>query len=333
MVESPMSLATNYLGFELSHPIVPGASPLTENLATVRRLEDAGAPMIVLPSLFAEQIEQRQPRRAASRPAAPPSIGLTGFPDPNYYPLSPDAYLEHIQAVKAAVGVPVVASLNGTTPGEWVRTAALMQQAGADALELNLYELAIDPQHDAAAVEARQLETVQAIKRETALPLAVKISPYYSSITHFCRRLEECGVAAVVLFNRFAQPDVDVERQRIVRIDLSTSAELPLRLRWIGVLSGRMLSSIACSGGVHSGVEVVKALLAGAHAVQIVSSLLAHGPERLTVLHRQLQQWLVDHEEESVRSLQGRMNLQRCPDPAVYTRADYVRMLHGWRSG
>jgi dihydroorotate dehydrogenase (fumarate) len=328
-----MNLATTYMGFELPHPLVPGASPQTESLDAVRRLEDAGAPLIVMHSLFEEQVvrEEVNLTRAIETPKESYAEALSYFPEPDELALGPDDYLEQVRRVKAAVGVPVIGSLNGTTPGGWLRYARLIEQAGADGLELNLYELAIEPDETGAAVERRELEVVRAVKAAVRIPVAVKLSPFYSSITNFARELDEAGADALVLFNRFYQPDIDVEQQELLRVNLSSPAELLLRLRWVGVLSGRVRPSLAVTGGVHTAIDVVKAVMAGAHVTQMVSALLRHGPDHLRQVLLDLGRWLEEHEFESLRQMQGSMSLLRCGDPASYRRANYARLLQSWR--
>jgi dihydroorotate dehydrogenase (fumarate) len=329
-----MNLATTYMGFELPHPLVPGASPLAETLDTVRRLEDAGAPLIVMHSLFEEQVvrEEVNLARAIETPKESYAEALSYFPEPDDLALGPDDYLEQVRRVKAAVGVPVIGSLNGTTPGGWLRYARLIEQAGADGLELNLYELATDPDETGAAVERRGLEVVRAVKGAVKVPVAVKLSPFYSSIANFARQLDLAGADALVLFNRFYQPDIDVEQQELLRVSLSSPAELLLRLRWVGVLSGRVRPALAVTGGVHTAVDVVKAVMAGAHATQMVSALLRHGPDHLRQVRQDLERWLQEHEFESLWQMQGSMSLLRCGDPASYRRANYARLLHSWHA-
>jgi dihydroorotate dehydrogenase (fumarate) len=329
-----MNLATTYMGFELPHPIVPGASPLAENLDTVRRLEDAGAPMIVMHSLFEEQIvrEEINLNRSIDTPTESFAEALTYFPEPADFALGPDEYLEQVRRIKAAVGVPVIGSLNGTTEGGWLRYARLIEQAGADGLELNLYELALDLDETGAEVEGRGSQVVRAVKESVRFPVAVKLSPFYSSIANFARKLDETGADALVLFNRFYQPDIDVEQQELARVNLSSPGELLLRLRWIGVLSGRIRPSLAATGGVHEATDVVKAVMAGAHVTQMVSALLRHGPDHLRQVRQNLARWLEEHEFESLRQMQGSMSLLRSSDPASYQRANYARLLQSWRA-
>ena len=329
-----MNLSTSYMGFELPHPLVAGASPMVDNLDTVRRLEDAGAAMIVMHSLFEEQLVSEELATVRSIEAAEESFpeAVTMFARPDFA-LGPDDYLEQIARLKRTVAVPVVASLNGTTEGGWLRYARLIEQAGADALELNLYELALDTRESGEAVERRGLEVVRAVKRQVSIPVAVKLSPFYSSIAHFARRLDEAGADALVLFNRFYQPDIDVERQELVRVNLSSPSELLLRVRWIGALSGRVRAALAATGGVHTALDAVKAVMAGAHATQMVSALLRHGPDYLRQVRQELALWLEEHEFESLRQMQGSMSLLRCAEPATYQRANYIKLLQSWGAG
>jgi dihydroorotate dehydrogenase (fumarate) len=329
-----MDLSTTYLGFRLAHPLIPGASPLVDSLDTVRRLEDAGAPLIVMRSLFEEQIVQEEVVTTWSieTPKESYAEALSYFPEPDEFRLGPDAYLEQLRRIKAAVSVPVVASLNGTTEGGWLAYARLIEQAGADALELNVYELATDFGQTGAQVERRALGVVHTVRQAVSIPVAVKLSPFYSSLAHFARALDDLGVGGLVLFNRFFQPDIDVEQLEVVpRAQLSTSAELLLRLRWLAILSGRVRASLAATGGVLSAVDAVKAVMAGAHAVQLVSALLQHGPGYLAEVREQLARWLEEHEYASLRQMQGSMSLLRCANPGAFERAHYLRALQGYQ--
>ena len=329
-----MDLSTTYLGFELPHPLMPGASPLVDDLDTVRRLEDAGAAAIVLHSLFEEQIEAEQlalygstERHSHSSPEA-----QSYFPGEDAFAVGPDDYLEQIRRVQAAVDVPVIASLNGVSLGGWLKYAGLMQEAGADALELNVHALATNPDESAAAIEERTLDMVRAVRDVVRIPLAIKLSPFYTSIAHFAERLDDTGLEGMILFNRFYQPGIDVEELEVRReLHLSTSEELPLRIRWLAILAPRLRASLAVTGGVHTVTDVVQAIMAGAHAVQVVSALLRHGSERLAELRRELTAWLEEHEYESLAQMRGSMNLRNCPDPQAYERANYMLMLQSWR--
>ena len=329
-----MNLSTSYMGFQLPHPLVPGASPLVDDLDTVRRLEDAGAPMVVMHSLFEEQVvrEELAVMRSLETPKESFAEALSYLPEPEEFRLGPDEYLDQVRRIKAAVAVPVIASLNGTTEGGWLRYAKLIEQAGADGLELNLYELATDLKETGERVECRDLQVVRAVKSSVKIPVAVKLSPFYSSIANFAAKLGEAGADALVLFNRFYQPDIEVEQQELLRVNLSSPSELLLRLRWIGALSGRIRPALAATGGVESVVDVVKAVMAGAHVTQMVSALLRHGPAYLERVRVDLERWLEEHDCDSLRQIQGSMSLQRCPDPAAYTRANYIRLLQSWQA-
>jgi dihydroorotate dehydrogenase (fumarate) len=329
-----MDLSTQYLGFDLPHPLMPGAGPMADDLDTVRRLEDAGAAAIVMRSLFEEQIAFEEAATFAVTETHGYSHGEAGsyFPSPDAFALGPDDYLEQIRRIKEMVGVPVIGSLNGVTPGGWLRYARLMEQAGADALELNVYTLATDAAEDARTVEDRTIDVVREMRRGVRIPLAVKLSPYYTSFANFAHRLDEAGPAGLVLFNRFWQPGIDVEELEVRReLHLSDSSELPLRLRWLAILSGNVHATLAVTGGVHTVTDVVQAVMAGAHAVQMVSALLHHGPEHLAVLRRELVQWLEEHEYGSLREMRGSMSMRTCPDPQAYERANYMLMLQSWK--
>ena len=329
-----MDLSTTYLGLRLPHPFMPGASPLSADLDLVRRLEDAGAAAIVMHSLFEEQIvaEEMAQYLAVEAPGESHAEARSYLPDPKIFALGTDGYLEHVARLKAAVSIPVIASLNGTTPASWIEYARLIEQAGADALEINIYHLATDPQETGENVERRTIEVVAAIRDALHVPLAVKLSPFYSSLANIARRLEEVGADGLVLFNRFYQPDIDVENLDVVpRLHLSSPGELLLRLRWIAILSGRYNGSIAVSGGVHGALDAVKAVMAGANAVQMVSALLRRGPEALGRVRQETERWLDEHGYESLEQMQGNMSYGRSPNPGALERANYMRVLQSWR--
>jgi dihydroorotate dehydrogenase (fumarate) len=330
-----MDLSTTYLGLKLPHPLMPGASPMVDNIDTVRQLEDAGASAIVMHSLFEEQISREQVATFVHTESHGQSFAeaLTYFPSPEAFALGPEEYLEHVRKVKQAVSVPVIGSLNGFTHGGWLDYAKLIEQAGADALELNVYFLGSDPDESGESIEERTVKMVKAIREAVRIPVAVKLSPYYTSLAQFTVQLDAAGADGLVLFNRFYQPDIDVEELQVRRqIHLSTSAELPLRLTWLALLSPRVKASLAVSGGVHNLLDVVQSVMTGAHAVQLVSCLLKRGPSHLATLKGELTQWLEEHEYHSLRQMQGSMNLEACPDPAVYERANYMLMLQSWRT-
>ena len=329
-----MDLTTNYLGFKLSSPLMPGASPLIEDLGEVKRLEDYGASAIVMHSLFEEQISGERLASIYHMEMYADSYAeaLSYFPKPDEYRLGPDQYLEQIRKIKQAVSVPVIASLNGTTVGGWTDYAKLMQQAGADALELNVYTLATDPQETGDQIEKRTIEVVRAVTQAVSIPVSVKLSPYYSSLANFAHQLDDLGVDGLVLFNRFYQPDIDIEKlEAVSSLRLSDSGELLLRLRWLAILSRKLGANLACSGGVHTPVDVIKAVMTGAHAVQVVSCLLDRGPEYLKELKEGVAQMLEKLEYSSIQQMRGNMSLARCPDPGAFERANYMRILQTWK--
>jgi dihydroorotate dehydrogenase (fumarate) len=329
-----MDLSTTYLGFKLANPLMPGASPLVDDLDNVRRLEDAGAAAIVMHSLFEEQItrEQLGDLYAVEMHEDSFAEALSYFPQPQEYRLGPDTYLEQLRKIKAAVRVPVIASLNGTSPAGWLDYAKLIEQAGADALELNVYYLATQAWETSESVERRTLESVRIVKGAVKIPVAVKLSPFYSALAHLAKQLDDGGADALVLFNRFYQPDIDVEELEVVpSLQLSDSSELLLRLRWLAILSGHIKGSLACSGGVHSPLDAVKAVMAGAHAVQLVSALLKRGPEYLSTVREGMERWMEEHEYSSITQMHASMSHQKSPNPQALERANYMKILQGWR--
>jgi len=330
-----MDLSTTYLGLRLPHPLMPGASPMVDNLDTVKRLEAAGAAAIVMHSLFEEQIVQDQLAsfHFTERHAESFAEALSYFPRPGEYALGPEQYLAQVARIKAAVSVPVIASLNGTTSGGWVGYARRIQEAGADALELNVYYLATDPQEPGETVERRTLDILRAVKQAVIIPVAVKLSPFFSSLSHFAAELDAAGADGLILFNRFYQPDIDAENLEVIpRLEFSTSAELLVRLRWLSVLSCQVRASLAITGGVHTAKDAIKAIMAGASAVQMVSELLRSGPGFLKTVLADLTHWMEEYEYESIEQMRGSMNLARSPDPAAFERANYIRVLQGWRA-
>jgi dihydroorotate dehydrogenase (fumarate) len=324
-----MDLSTRYLGFDLPHPFMPGSSPLQDDLDAVRRLEDAGAAAIVLRSLFVEQVA-RERAAGIHLDAHGPSFAEASahFPPSWSFAMTPPEYLAHVRKVKAAVHVPVIASFNVSEPGPWLDHVALIQQAGADALELNVYSVAGDPEVSAAEVEDRVVDAVRAVRRAVKIPLAVKLLPAYTSLPHLARRLELAGADALVLFNRFLHPDLNpVTRRLETAHQLSCPAELHARLRWLAVLSGRLRLSLAVSGGVKDGVDALKAVMAGADAVQMVSPLLMHGPDYLRTAREQLARFLEQQKLPSLRALKGCVSLAGAPDPGAHERAYYMTAL------
>ena len=329
-----MNLTTTYLGLKLKNPLMPGASPLVDNLDNIRRLEDAGASAIVMHSLFAEQIEGNKIAldRHVVRWEDNFAEATNFFPNTDDYAIAPDEYLGHLARIKAATRLPVIASLNGTNIGSWIEHAQHIEKAGADALELNTYFLASQRRATAAEIEQRVIEIVRAVRGGVKIPIAVKLSPFYTSLANLVGALEQEKINGVVLFNRFFQPEIDVEELLVApRLDLSTSEDLRLRLRWLGMLRDQVELSLACSGGVHSAADIVKALLAGADAVQIVAELLTRGPSRLGELFKGLTDWMEVHEYESIEQMIGALSLRNCPDSEAYERGNYLKTLQLWR--
>ncbi len=329
-----MDLTTRYLGLALKNPLVPSASPLSRSLDVIRRMEDAGAAAVVLHSLFEEQItlESSQLDHYLSYFTEAFAEALTWYPELKGYRVGPEEYLEQIRKAKEAVRIPIIASLNGSTPGGWIGYGREMQQAGADALELNPYLVAADPRRDSAAVEARLLEIVRALKSSVSIPVAIKLSPYFSATAHIAAKLAEAGADGLVLFNRFYQPDLDLEALEVVpRLVLSTSEELRLPLRWVAILYGRVLVDLALTTGVHTHIDALKGLMAGARVTMMASELLQNGVGRIGELLREMERWMEEHEYESVAQMQGSMSQIKVQDPVAFERANYIRTLQSWR--
>jgi len=329
-------LRTTYLGLELESPLVASASPLTGELETLRALEQAGAAAVVLPSLFEEQIEHEsvEVHEALEHGTHSFAEALTYFPELDDYNTGPDAYLEHLAAAKTALGIPVIASLNGVTPGGWLRYAELAQEAGADAIELNVYHVETDPYNSGAAVEDRTLRLVSRVRSSVSIPVAVKLSPYYTAFAHMAERLAEARADGLVLFNRFLQPDIDLETLAVKPgLKLSTSDELRLPLRWIAILHGRVPVSLAATSGAHTVEDVIKLLLVGADVVMLASVLLERGPGCLRELTTGLRAWLDEREYASVEQMKGSLSQIAHPDPAAFERAQYMRALISYSPG
>jgi len=321
-----MELSTNYLGFTLADPIIPGASPLADSLDSVRRLEDAGAPMVVLRSLFAEQISESRGRWFMH-----PFRYMT---NPEPFVFEPQQYLGHIQQVREALGdsVPLVASLNVAEPGRWIEFAQQIEEAGANALELNIYGIIGDVDNDATSVESSIVQMIEMLKALIKIPLAVKLYPCYTSLSHFVHRLTTVGAGGVILFNRLYQPDIDLEeKEEQPYLTLSSSSELPLRTRAVAMLHSRVSANLVVAGGVHTAQDVVKSVMCGADAVQVVSVLLQRGIEHLKVLRKEFAQWLEEHEYESLGQLSGIMSLRHFSDPAEFERKYYMQILQQWQ--
>jgi dihydroorotate dehydrogenase (fumarate) len=328
-----MNLTTRYLGLTLQSPLVAGAGPITGKLDNIRKLEDLGAGAVVLPSLFEEQIQQEQQLidRLATTGADSFAEALTYFPAPESHSIGTTGYLETIRRASQAVDIPVVASLNGITDEGWVQYARQMEEAGASAIELNIYFIATAPDLTGRAVEERYVDILQAVKRAVKIPVAVKLSPYFSAVGNMAGQLVEAGADGLVLFNRFYEPDIDLtELTLLPNLDLSTPAEIRLPLLWIGVLSGRLGASLAASTGVDSADEVVKYLLAGADVVMTTSALLRHGAGHMKVLLDGLASWLSARDLTSLDSIRGRMSQRKIADKTAFARANYIRVLQGY---
>jgi dihydroorotate dehydrogenase (fumarate) len=325
-----VDLRSRYLGLELKNPLVVSACPLTAKIETLRRLEEAGAAAAVMPSLFEEQIvrDEMEFFEYYEDPANSFGEALTYFPEIESYNPGPDAYLQSIEAAKAAVAIPVIGSLNGTSKGGWIRYARMIQDAGADALELNIYLVATDPEHTAADVEARYLDLVTAVRDSVSIPVAVKIGPFFSSLPNMARRLQVAGAKGLVLFNRFLQPDIDLETLAVApNLVLSTSDELRLPLRWIAILRGQLDISLAATSGVHAPHDVLKLLLAGADVTMTASSLYKNGPGHLRTLLDGVCAWLEEKEYVSIEQMKGSVSQQNSRDPEAFERANYVKTL------
>ncbi len=330
-----MKLETQYLGLTLPHPVIPGASPLADSLDGARRLEDAGAPAIVMRSLFEEQIHLETGAATRDVEAFEESYpeALSYFPHIDDFELGPNQYLNHISGLKEAVDLPIIASLNGFTKGGWIDCARQMQEAGASALELNLYRLATESGESAEELEKDAADLVSSVRESVHIPLAVKLSPFYTALPHFVGRLADAGADAVVIFNRFYQPDIDPEELDVTpALKLSDSSELRMRLRWLAILAGQNPTmKLAASGGVHTGIDAVKAIMAGADVVQVVSALLLHGLGQLRAILTDIEAWMEEHDYTDIEQLRGSMSLQHCPDPTAFERANYMRVLQSWK--
>jgi dihydroorotate dehydrogenase (fumarate) len=325
-----IDLSTDYLGLKLKNPLVPSASPLSKNLDTALRLEDAGAAALVMYSLFEEELQAED--AMMDRYLIHAGLGHSeadGFlPDNGEFQGGLDRYLAHLNQLKRRLDIPVVASLNGVSPSGWVELGRALEQAGADALELNVYHVAADMQASGTAVEARYIDLLTGLRQVVSLPIVMKLSPFFSSLPNFVRQLETAGAQGVALFNRFYQPDIDLEELRMAdQLHLSTPDEALLRIRWIAILCGRTRLTLAATGGVHSQDEALKLLLAGADVVHLTSCLLQHGPDRLTEILASMQNWMEEKEYESLAQMKGSMSQRNLPDPSVVARASYLRVL------
>lgn len=328
-----MDLSTTYLGLELENPLVPSSSPLSRDLDSLRQMEDAGAAAVVLYSLFEEQIrmETQTLNEHLTQGTESFAEALSYFPEAHEYQSGPDAYLEHIMRAKEALSIPVMASLNGVSTGGWVRYAKDIEQAGADALELNIYYLPTDVNLSSAEVEQLYLDALRDVKSAISIPVAMKLSPYFSAMANMAKRLDEAGADALVLFNRFYQPDLDLENLQVYpNLKLSSSLELRLPLRWIAILNGRVQADLALTTGVHTVMDVLKGLAAGAQVTMLASELLRNGVNRLQILRMGVEAWLVENEYESLDELRGSLSQINCDEPAAFERANYMRVLSSY---
>ncbi|MBA3824120.1 MAG: dihydroorotate dehydrogenase-like protein [Ktedonobacterales bacterium] len=326
-------LSTTYLGMQLRAPLVASASPLSKRVDTVKRLAAAGAGAVFLYSLFEEQIthDSLELDHYLSYGSHSYAESLSYFPDLEHYNIGPASYLDHIRRLKDAVDIPIIGSLNGVSSGGWVEYAARMQEAGADAVELNIYYIPTDVQTDGATLEATYVELVRDVCAQVTIPIAVKLSPYFTALPAFCQRIVAAGASGLVLFNRFYQPDLDLERLEVVpRIDLSTSQDLRLPLRWIALLYGRLRADLALTSGVHTAQDALKGLMAGANVTMLASRLIIAGPDALAELLSEIHIWLVEHEYESITQLRGSMSQRAVADPAAFERANYMKALNSF---
>lgn len=325
-----MNLKTTYMGLKLRTPLVVSASPLSESLDNVRRMEDEGASAIVLFSLFEEQIRAERYELEWSSTQGTESYpeSLTYFPDPHELFVGPEAYLKHLAKVKEAVAIPVIASLNGSTLSGWTRIAKEMAEAGADALELNPYFVPTDTNLCGADLEQRDIEILRSIKREISIPVAVKLSPFFTNFANVAKRFDDNGANGLVLFNRFYQPDIDLESLEVVpHVLYSTPMAMRLPMRWTAILYGRLKCSLAATSGIHHGTDALKMLMVGADATMLCSVLMIHGIGRIRVIEEEMINWMSQHDYSSVEQLKGSLSHQHCPDPTAFERAQYMRAV------
>lgn len=324
-------LTTTYLCLALKNPLVASASPLSKKVSVARQLEDAGIAAIVMYSLFEEQItyESHELDHFLERGTHSYAESLSYFPDLDHYNLEPERYLEHLQRVKQAVDIPVIGSLNGISSGGWIEYARKIEQAGADALELNIYYVPTDPDLSSAELEDTYVRLVRDVCATVTIPVALKLSPFFTALPALAKRFVEAGAAGLVLFNRFYQPDLDLEALEVVpNLELSSSHELRLPLRWIAILYGRIQADFALTGGVHRATDVLKAMMAGANVAMMASALLMHGPQYVTTLLTDLKDWMEEHEYESIKLMHGSMSQQAVADTAAFERANYMKVLN-----
>ena len=330
-----MDLTTTYLGLKLRTPLVPSASPLSEEIDNIKRMEDAGASAVVLYSLFEEQLRQErlELNRNLEQGTFSSPEALTYFPEPEEYHLGPEDYLKHIAGAKKAVRIPIIASINasinnGTSVGDWTMFARLVQQAGADALELNIYYIPTNTNLSAGDLELTYINILKAVKSEVTIPVAVKLSPFFTNFANVAKRLNDAGANGLVLFNRFYQPDIDLDTLEVKpNILLSTPMAMRVPLRWIAILYGRLQASLAATSGIHRAPDVLKMLMAGADVTMLCSTLLRHGIDHIKVIENDMVAWMQEHEYESVAQLKGSLSQKNCPAPSAFERAQYMRAI------
>jgi dihydroorotate dehydrogenase (fumarate) len=328
-----MDLTTKYLGLKLRSPLVVSASPLSEDIDNLKRMEDAGAAAIVLYSLFEEQLRQDRLELHQNLQQGTESFAesLTYFPDAGEYHLGPEEYLKHVAAAKKSTRIPIIASLNGSSDGGWTEYARQIQQAGADAIELNIYYIPTDMNLTGTEVEMTYLDILKAVKANVTIPVAVKLSPFFSNFANMAKRLDQSGANGLVLFNRFYQPDIELESLEVKpNILLSTPMAMRLPLRWIALLHNRVKASLAATSGIHRASDVLKMLMAGADVTMLCSTIIRHGIPQIAIIERDLLAWLTEHEYESVSQLKGSLSQEKCAEPAAFERAQYMKALTGY---
>ncbi len=330
-----MDLKTNYLGLNLRTPLVPSASPLSEDVDVVKKMEDAGASAVVMHSLFEEQIvmESKELDHHLSEHSDSFAEALSFFPEAAEYRVGPDEYLDHIRKAKQAVGIPVIASLNGNSVGGWTNYAKKIEQAGADALELNIYHIPTEMEITANEVEQNYIDILKAVKSAIRIPVAVKLSPFFSNMANMARKLDHAGADALVLFNRFYQPDLELETLEIKSdLMLSTSRSMRLPLRWISILHGKIKADLAATGGIHRPEDVIKMIMVGASVTMLCSVILSKGIDQIRQIEKGMIKWMEEHEYESVGQMCGSMSQVNCPDPTAFERAQYIRELKSFKA-
>ena len=329
-----MDLTTKYLGMTLRNPLIVSASPLSEEVANIKKMEDAGAAAVVLHSLFEEQLvkESAELEEALVHGAESFAEATTYFPKASDYKLGPEEYLEHIRNAKKAVDIPVIASLNGSSAGGWTDYAKQIQKAGANALELNIYHIPTDMKLAGSAVEQTYVDILKAVRAAVTIPVAVKLSPFFSNMANMAKRFDDAGANALVLFNRFYQPDIDLEELEVKPdILLSTPFAMRLPLTWVAILHGRIKADLAATSGIHSGEDVLKMMMAGANATMLCSTLLRYGIDRIRVIEKAMREWMEKHEYDSVKQMQGSLSQIKCANPAAFERSQYMRALAGYK--